>query len=457
MKRESHLKNFLIYVIKDSLELFHEINSEKPLKQKSEKCYEFKNDDNKFYNESLVKKNDFKEFFSRPEIKQKIGKINDFNDTVDIVSAYPNMNIISKRGLTAQILVYSFIENYIKNADDFKFIDSVFKKTFKSFIKFLNSEILQVHYFTPLFRLSFGSKSLEKELGEIKLVKISGERFKIVKESLVGDTRGVSGKLRKLSYVLEVNVDFKNNIREEDKIANQKFDKFLNAAHLFDSGDLKIGPIYKNYSPWMNNTTKILNIHDDVILGPNTLKLTSISFDKLKRFYHEFCNVDLETNDWSFIQIAIDRFSSNIFRTNSIDKIVDLNVALECLFSSAGETSLKISNRCAMMVGFDENDQELCWNFIKNTYKLRNDILHGRKGKDFDITTDVMELERIIRISIRKFLNISKNISKKELKSKNKMKKNAMPRNYILNALDLGLINRTRLDEFSIQSCGPFD
>ncbi len=118
---------------------------------------------------------------------------------------------------------------------------------------------------------------------------------------------------------------------------------------------------------------------------------------------------------------------------------------------------MKISNRCAMMVGLDENDRESIWNFIKNTYKLRNDILHGRKKEDIDITNDVMELERIIRISIRKFLNISKNISKKELKSEGKIKKDDTLRDYILNELDLGLINRTRLDPFSIQPSGPFD
>ncbi len=456
MTRESQLKNFLTYVVKDSLDKFSEINLKQPLKQESVKCYEFKNDDNKFFKESTVKKNNFEEFFSRLNIKQEIEKINDFSDTVDIVSGYPNTKIFSKRGLSAEILVHSFIENYVQNADDFKFVDSIFKKTIQSFINFLDSEILQVHYFTPLFRLSFGSKNVEKELGEIKLVKINGDQFKIVKESLVGDSRGVSGELRKLSYVLEVSVDFKNNTKDEDEIANQKFDKFLKAAYLFDKGDLKIGPIYKNYSPWMNNASKILNIRD-VVLGPNTLKLTSTSFNKLKIFYHEFCNVDLEKKDWSFIQVAIDRFSSNIIRNDSIDKIVDLNVALECLFSSPGETSLKISNRCAMMVGLDENDQESCWNFIKNTYKLRNDILHGRKGKDFDITNDVMELERIIRISIRKFLNLSKNISKKELKSEGKIKKDDTLRDYILNELDLGLINRTRLEPFSIQSSGPFD
>ena len=456
MTRESQLKKFLTYIINDSLKKFNEINLTQTLNQKSEKCYEFKNDDNKFYKESVIRKNDFEEFFSRAKVKQEIEKINDFDDTVDIVSGYPNTKIFLKRGLTAEILVYSFIENYVKNVDDFKFVDSTFKKTFKSFIKFLDSEVLQVHYFTPLFRLSFSSKYVEKELGEIKLVKISGDRFKIIKESLVGDNRGVSGELRKLSYVLEVNVDFKNNTQEEDEIANKKFEKFIKTTHLFEKGDLKIGPIYKNYSPWMNNASKILNIHD-VVLGPHTLKLKSTSFNKLKIFYHEFCNVDLATKDWSFIQVAIDRFSSSIFRRNSIDKIVDLNVALECLYSSAGETSLKISNRCAMLVGLDENDQESCWNFIKNTYKLRNDILHGRKGQDFDITHDVMELERMIRISIRKFLNLSKNISKKELKSEGKIKKDETLRDYILKELDLGLINRTRLDDFSIQLSGPFD
>ncbi len=215
---------------------------------------------------------------------------------MDIVSGYSNTKIFSKRGLSDEILVHSFIENYVKNSDNFKFVDFIFKKTFKSFIKFLDSEILQVHYFTPLFRLSFGSKNVEKELDEIKLVKISGDRFRIVKESLVGDNRGVSGELRKLSYVLEVSVDFKNNTQEEDQIANQKFKQFLKAAHLFDKGDLKIGPIYKNYSPWMNNASKILNIHD-VMLGPNTLKLKSTSFAKLKTFYHEFCNIDLEKKD----------------------------------------------------------------------------------------------------------------------------------------------------------------
>ena len=56
MTRESQLKNFLTYVVKDSLDKFSEINLKQPLKQKFVKCYEFKNDDNKFFKESTVKK-----------------------------------------------------------------------------------------------------------------------------------------------------------------------------------------------------------------------------------------------------------------------------------------------------------------------------------------------------------------------------------------------------------------
>jgi hypothetical protein len=126
------------------------------------------------------------------------------------------------------------------------------------------------------------------------------------------------------------------------------------------------------------------------------------------------------------------------------------------MFSSPGETSLKIANRSALMYGVDESEQEKCWVFIKNVYRLRNNILHGRKENDLDITREIIELENIIRSSIRKFLNLSANLSKKELKSQKKLDSGMTIRDYLLTELDLSLINRTRLDEFLKMSDGPF-
>ena len=454
MTKQKTLETFCKSILKDSIETCIKIDLINPLKQKQDTQFKLKNDR---FKKIEITRNDYTEFFSRQDLQTSLEKISDFNDVVNIISTYSNVKkLYTERGIEAKNMVHLFIENYITSVNDFKLVDSDFKEIFRSFLKFLDSEILQIYYFTPLFRLTLQSKYSHKDFGDIKLTKINEEQFKIIKESLVGKTTYQPGYIRKLGYVLETTVPFKNNMEQEDKIANERFQKFLNVAHLFAIGDLKIGALYKNFTPWTINSSTISKIHD-VELGPNVFKLNSRTSTKLKNFHQAFSNLNLENKDWAFIKVAIDRFSSSIFRNDQIDKIVDLNVALECLFSSAGETSLKISNRSAMMVGTNEDVQEECWNFIKNEYKLRNEILHGRKDKDYDITNDVAELEKIIRLTIRKFLNLSKNLSKKELKTQGELKDGKNIRDYILNELDLGLINRVKLEKFSKKTTGVFN
>ena len=450
--REKNLKIFLEDILKQSSEILNDINLKNPLKQIREEQFEFKN---KFFNKSYISdKNDFREFFSRKEVKSQIENIEDLNFAVDIISGYSNTKIYSKRGLDAKNILDSFIENFFMSNNTFKFSKLKFEQFFKNFIKFLDSDILQVHYFTPLFKLDFPSTTRRKDLGDVALTQIDEIKFKIIKDSLVG-TGSVPGIIRRLSYVLETTVPFQDDANEEDEIANKRFEKFLHAAHLFTVGDIKTGPIYKNFTLWMGNSSKILN-STEVVVGPRTAKLNSRSYKNLKTFYDDFSSLDLTSKDWDFIQVSLERFSSSILRDNPIDTIVDLNVALECMFSSPGETSLKIANRSALMYGVDESEQEKCWVFIKNVYRLRNNILHGRKENDLDITREIIELENIIRSSIRKFLNLSANLSKKELKSQKKLDSGMTIRDYLLTELDLSLINRTRLDEFLKMSDGPF-
>lgn len=455
MTKQKTLKIFCKDLLTESLAKCREIDLKNPVKQKQATKFEFKN--NYFNKEVKIMQNDFSEFFSRKDVRDPLEKIDDFDDVVDMISTYRNIKkLYSERGIEIKNIVHSFIENYVIFVNNFKFVDSEFNTIHRSFSKFLDLKILEIHYFTPIFRLSFPSKDKQKDFGEVKLKKINEEKFKIIKENLVGKDRSTPGYMHKLGHVLETTVAFKNNIEQEDKTANSRFEKFLNAAHLFTTGDLKTGALYRNFTPWTANSSKISKFYD-VELGPRLFKLNKNTSKNLKDFHQAYCEVKLENKDWSFIKVAIDRLSSSILRNNSIDKIVDLNVALECLFSSAGETSFKISNRTAMIVGTDDDEQEYCWNFIKNEYKLRNDILHGRKGENYDVTNDVTELEKIIRFSIRKFLNLSKNLSKVELKKQKKLSDGKTIRDYILDELDLGLINRTKLEKFSNKAMGTFD
>jgi len=450
MTQKSILKNFSESIISESMKIFEKINDKDPVTEKIVRQYEFKND--LFNKEIKTSQKNFEEFFTRRNVKSKIEKIDDFDDAVQILSRYPS-KVFSERDLSAKSVFHSLIENYVYHVGDFVFITKEFEYIFKNFIKFLDSGILEVHYFVPIFQLSFPSRYSQKQLGDLTLSKISSEQFKIVKESLVGN-RSTPGYLRKLEYVLETTVSFENNPENEDSNASNRFSRFLNVCRLFTEGDVRLGPFYKNYTFWTMNSSKILNIHE-IQIGKKNIKLNNSSYSDLKKFYTNFRNINLENKEWSFIQVAIDRFSSSISRHDVVDKIVDLNVALECLFSSPGETSLKISNRTALIMGPDEDDQENCWNFIKNTYKLRNSILHGRKNPE-DISDDVKELERIVRSSIRKFLNLSENLSLSELKSQNKLTKGDTVRDYILDELDLGLINRLKLEIFKKNLNGSF-
>ena len=452
MTKKNTLKEICEDLLKESLAKCKEIDSEESVKQKQDKEYEFKNDI--FNKEVTILKNDYSEFFSREKVENTLEKIDGFDDTVDIITTYKTIKeFYSKREIEVKKIIHSFIQNYVNAVNDFEFIRDEFNRVYESFFKFLESDILEVYYFTPIFNLAFPTKNKHKEFDKIKLTKIDNEKFKIIKEDLVGKIIAPPGYLHKLAYVLETRVPFEDNRIKEDTIARERFEKFLNVAHLFSAGDLKIGGFYKNYTPW--TTPVISERHGMEQSSSKTLKLKVKSIKKLKDFHKAYCELKFGKN-WKFIKVAIDRFTSSILRTDPIDKIVDLNVALECLFSSAGETSLKVSNRTSMLAGIDDK-QEHYWNVIKDEYKLRNDILHGRKPKDQISGDDVEELEEIIRKCIKKFLNFSDNLSVKDLKGQGKLSNGKVVRDYILEELDIGLINRVKLAEFLKQSVGRFD
>ena len=68
----------------------------------------------------------------------------------------------------------------------------------------------------------------------------------------------------------------------------------------------------------------------------------------------------------------------------------------------------------------------------------------------------INELEEILRICIRKFLNFSENLSVTDLKKQGKLS-NQTVRDYILDELDRGLINREKLDNFLKNANGRLD
>ena len=448
MTVETTLKLFVCDYLKSSLIECNEILEKNPLGTTVDMDFIFHN--SVYKKKQDVTRNNFQEFFSRTIVRNSLKKITEFSDIQEQLKKYPNTKkLFLERNIELDEIILLFVRNYVVSTNGFNFNSKKFNQLFSSFLKFIKTEIYEIHYFTPVYNLRYVTKIKHNDFGDISLNQISSEQFKIIKDDLIGKSNKVIPGFMKtsLSYVLETTVPYEKNLTSENSNAKKKFLTFLNSSLLFSSGDLKLGSLYREFTDWGRYSSSIqpFMIGES---GRTQYKLKKISLEQFKKFYSDYAKLKLKNNNWQFLQVSINRFTSSISRSDPIDKIVDLNVVLECLFSSSGETSLKIKNRLATLIGNDDEEREFYWNFMTDIYKIRNDILHGRKSPSSEINPEIEKLENISRLCVNKFLNLSRNLPDS--------KKSQNSRQHILEQLDLGLINRKKLDKFLTLSDGSF-
>jgi len=448
MKKNTLFKNLCNDFLQSGLKTCSEIESKEPIKEKKQIEFIFKN--HLYNNEQDFSKKDFSEFFSRINIREKLEENDDFELLLPFLSEQRKIKkFYSQPDIDVKNLIYYLIENFCIENNSFSFNSEKFEKLVKEFITYVNEEILKISYFTPLY--NFASDINEKHFGNITIKRISAEQFKIIKENLVGSELPTPSQLFKLAYVLETKIPFVNDVYKEDELAKENFLKFIQGALIFQSGDLQVGSFYRNYTKWTKYSSRISE-NDNFISGRPIYKIKKQKINLLKKFYDEFSSNNLEQNELSFIKLALNRFHLGMSKTDITDKIVDLNITLECLFSSSIDTSIKFSNRICTLIAKNDEEREFYWNFVKSEYKLRSDIVHGRgskviviNGQEMNLEITSEYLEDIARISIKKFLNLIKHYTGKKI------------RDDILSDLDLGLINKSKLEKFLLKTTGVFD
>ena len=443
------LKEFLVEFLSECMECVKEVSIQK----KREAQFYLKN--NHYSIDKPVYIDDYDEFFARQEVKQLMFKNENLKHIIGIMSSYENIKIYSEsHPHTASNIIGIFIRNYVKDTKSMEFKNTEFQIMFKRLTGFLKSDICYVNYFTPVFNL-YPESIKEERFKDISLNLITSEQFKIIKEHMVGKNIATPGLMYNLMYVLNTTVPVQNNFYKENVQANKKFNDFVIAALLFHHGDLRLGSLYRNFTLWTRDSSTVIN-KGDIIYGNQKYVLKNKEYHSFKNFYKKYLELDLKPKDWSFIKVSIDRFISSINRDNPVDRIVDLNVSLECMFSSGGDTSLKIANRTATLMSKNGKMRELCWNFIKNQYKLRNEILHGRQPECMIDASEIGKLEDVVRTCIQKFLNFRINILRDELRKQSKIKSGKAMRDYILDELDLCLVNSTSRQNFLSNAEGIF-
>ncbi len=144
-------------------------------------------------------------------------------------------------------------------------------------------------------------------------------------------------------------------------------------------------------------------------------KLDSSEIEEVDELLSKINSMRLETN--SSFRVACERFNRLFEERRIDDKIIDLAIAFEALFT--GDISQPLSNMgiiaglsCSMLLGKTTEDRETIKEFLKKLFEIRNGIVHKTKfipriiinNEECSINVFSAELQKYLRESIKKLL-----------------------------------------------------
>jgi hypothetical protein len=102
-----------------------------------------------------------------------------------------------------------------------------------------------------------------------------------------------------------------------------------------------------------------------------------------------------------FLQLAFENFELSYLTPTSNLTFLSLMISMEILFNprEQDELSHRISRNAAVLLGKDFKESETIFRDIKNLYKIRSNIVHGRSETIY--TENVIKLRNYIRESIK--------------------------------------------------------
>jgi len=112
--------------------------------------------------------------------------------------------------------------------------------------------------------------------------------------------------------------------------------------------------------------------------------------------------IRFKTND--NLKLALSRFNSSYSKTEPADRLIDLMICYEALFTVEQSDSIshKLALRFSRLSWLDPDIRKEKYSRMKNLYQLRSNVIHG--GTHKIELPEVYEVEEYMRISLRNYI-----------------------------------------------------
>ena len=149
-------------------------------------------------------------------------------------------------------------------------------------------------------------------------------------------------------------------------------------------------------------------------LDSKIYQLSINEIEEVNELVNRINNLDLERQ--SSFRVACERFNRSCEERRNDDKIIDLAIAFESLFTDK-ETRLTQMGKfvglgCSMLIGKNAEERKEIKKFLEQAFSLRNDVIHGNNfktiidinSKKYGLSDFVTQFQKYLRDSIKKLL-----------------------------------------------------
>jgi hypothetical protein len=180
--------------------------------------------------------------------------------------------------------------------------------------------------------------------------------------------------------------------------------------HKSESVFCKVYGLEKN-----SKTIEVGSINPPAPYKPSIYRLTLYEIEEVDRWVSKINKLNLDKV--SSFRVACERFNRSYEERRYDDKIIDLAIAFEALFTGEDTTKLEYMGKfvglgCSMLLGQNTKERKEIRKFLEKAFNLRNGIIHKRKfetiikvsSKKYEMKDFSTQLQKYLRDSIKKLL-----------------------------------------------------
>lgn len=317
---------------------------------------------------------------------------------------------------------FYFLTYLVNKTSSLDFNEAIFNELYIDFEKLVLT--LEVSY--KLFA-SIGNFSMDEDIIELGV----GIRLKKMTAEELSDMIDCSSTFDSFSHPLmfrhrlEIDYQIKESLepmgRDLHAEAKGTIKKVISTLRLFKCGDIYDAKY--SYMPvsWTLFARGVISSYPSVqprMQIKAELRLEKSEIEDFKKFWVTYNEFIPKLNTFLFINTAISRFNFAYENNRVEDRLIDYMIAFEALFLKGNENqelNYRLALRTAIMIFTVDDPKTSIFSDMKNAYKLRSLIVHGKnfdeikrdlETKHLKINNFILKIEEYLRRAIKKFMEL---------------------------------------------------